>query len=236
MRPLASNLSGSLLSLQLQQQQGQQQQQQVPYGVGAVAAGRSAASSGGGIGVSRGGGALYSQPPRGKAGPGRRSSATGSGWYEHGVFDVAISLTELPPAPYELEYRERTVFTPTHPPPVDVPTSTKVPPVVLRVKARPKACAPPHPSTVRIRHEPEAATLLPPAPPAAPLPTATLPAAAPLPAKAATETAPAATAPAEIAAAAATEGEAATGGGETEAQDTGKEETFLARTSCGNDK
>lgn len=81
--------------------------------------------------------------------------STGCGWYEYGLYDVAIALTEVPLKPYELEYRERTIFSPIQPEPVEIP-SNQPQPVVLKVKAKPKACAPPHPSTVRVCYVPEA--------------------------------------------------------------------------------
>lgn len=92
-----------------------------------------------------------------------RRSSTGCGWYEHGVYDVAIALTEVPLKPYELEYRDRTVFSPTEPPPVELPSNLP-PPVVLKVKPKTKAFAPPHPSTVMLCYEPPASRPNQPAP------------------------------------------------------------------------
>lgn len=83
----------------------------------------------------------------------------GCGWYEYGLYDVALELTEVPLRPFELEYRERTVLTPEEPQPVELP-SKRQPAVLVKLKHKPRACAPPHPSTVRLRYEPEAAPLV----------------------------------------------------------------------------
>ncbi|CDJ64051.1 hypothetical protein, conserved [Eimeria necatrix] len=85
-------------------------------------------------------------------------SSTSCGWYEYGLYDVALALTEVPLSPYELEYRERTILTPEEPAPVEL-HSNRQPALVFKLKQNPRPCAPPHPSTVRVRYEPEAAPL-----------------------------------------------------------------------------
>ncbi|CDJ35493.1 uncharacterized protein EMH_0026490 [Eimeria mitis] len=89
----------------------------------------------------------------------RPPPAGGCGWYEYGLYDVALELTEVPLRPFELEYRERTILTPEEPQPIELP-STRQPPVLVKLKHKPRACAPPHPSTVRLRYEPEAAPVV----------------------------------------------------------------------------
>ncbi|CDI87133.1 hypothetical protein, conserved [Eimeria praecox] len=89
----------------------------------------------------------------------RPPAVGGCGWYEYGLYDVALELTEVPLRPFELEYRDRTILTPEEPQPVEVPSSRQ-PAVLVKLKHKPRACAPPHPSTVRLRYEPEAAPLV----------------------------------------------------------------------------
>lgn len=87
--------------------------------------------------------------------PGRRTRSSrvqkGGGWYEYGLFDVVISLSEVPLREIEQEFRDRVEFSPVAPSPVEVITS---PPVVLKFKPRPKPCAPPHPLLVRLSRDP----------------------------------------------------------------------------------
>ncbi|CDJ50915.1 hypothetical protein, conserved [Eimeria brunetti] len=89
----------------------------------------------------------------------RPAPSSGCGWYEYGLYDVALELTEVPLRPFELEYRERTILSPEEPQPVELP-SNRQPAVLVKLKHKPRACAPPHPSTVRLRYEPEAAPLV----------------------------------------------------------------------------
>ena len=89
----------------------------------------------------------------------RPPPAGGCGWYEYGLYDVALELTEVPLRPFELEYRERTILSPEEPQPIELPSSRQ-PPILVKVKHKPRACAPPHPSTVRLRYEPQAAPLI----------------------------------------------------------------------------
>lgn len=109
--------------------------------------------------IGQSGSVLYCRPPA-KSSKSRRLS-TGCGWYEYGLYDVAIALTEVPLRSYEVEYRERTIFSPHEPPPIEIPTK-RPQPIVLKVRTKPKACAPPHPSTVRVCYEPDAMPLAPP--------------------------------------------------------------------------
>lgn len=87
--------------------------------------------------------------------PGRRTRTSraqkGGGWYEYGLFDMVISLSEVPLREIEQEFRDRVEFSPVAPSPVDVITP---PPVVLKFKPRPKPCAPPHPLLVKLSRDP----------------------------------------------------------------------------------
>ncbi|OEH74656.1 hypothetical protein cyc_04627 [Cyclospora cayetanensis] len=113
--------------------------------------------------ASASGSILYSHPPA-RNSRSRRLS-TGCGWYEYGLYDVAVELTKVPLKAYELEYRERTLFSSKQLEPVELPRNQPKP-VVLKFKAKPKACAPPHPSTVRVSYEPAVAPLVQPEVPA----------------------------------------------------------------------